>query len=50
MTYTDGSYFVGDFSNNEIQGEGVFTTIRYIARGNWLNGYLEGMGSQKYND
>lgn len=40
MKYIDGSMYEGQFYNNEVQGEGTYTTKVHEWKGTWKEGYL----------
>jgi hypothetical protein len=48
LEFEDGSIFIGNFQNNLINGSGTFksTGSKSSAKGNWINGFLEGNGRQ----
>jgi hypothetical protein len=48
LKFEDGSIFIGSFQNNVINGAGTFQSVgsKSTAKGNWINGFLEGTGRQ----
>ncbi len=50
LKFEDDSLFIGSFEDNLINGYGTYQTKKSIAKGNWVDGFLEGAGVQKYPD
>lgn len=46
MTYVDGTKFTGMFVDNQVQGQGTYSTKVHEWTGHWHEGYLEGNGQQ----
>ena len=46
MNYGENDFYLGEFRDNEIEGEGKYYYRNYMWEGNWKNGYLEGSGRQ----
>ncbi len=46
MTYIDGSQYKGQFLDNQVQGEGTYSSKVHEWKGHWQQGYLQGEGQQ----